>query len=244
MTGLAINNPTLPAALPAMPIPYTLQSDPWVTGLILACFFLTAWVLARSRGFLWQRGKDFLLNRDRPDLFSTSVGNDITYQLLLLGQSCILTGLYLFVCYQALYSFSSVSSTWKWIGTYVMLAALFFFVKWLAYLFCGWIFLDKGKTSAWVESYATLLYYLGLALFFVVLSAVYFVLSFKIILIAGAVLFLFLKILTLYKWIKLFCVNLYGCFFVILYFCALEIIPCLLLYRGLEQLNNHLIVKY
>lgn len=244
MTGLAINNHTLLATLSAMPIPYTLQGDPWVTGLILACFFLSAWVLARSRGFLWQRGKDFLLHRDRPGLFSTSVGNDIPYQLLLLAQACLLTGLYLFVCYQAIHPLPPVPTSWKWIGTYVILAALSFFVKWLSYLFCGWIFLDKEKTSTWVESYATLLYYLGLALFFVVLSVVYFALPLKIILIAGVVLFLFLKILTLYKWIKLFCVNLYGCFFVILYFCALEIIPCLLLYRGLEQLNNHLIVKY
>ena len=244
MTALATSNCPLPTAISPLPIPYTLQGDPWVASIILLCFFLSAWVLARSRGFLWQRGKDFLLHRDRPDIFSTSVGNDLPYQLLLLAQACVLAGTYLFVCYHAFRPFPPLFSSWKWIGTYISVVACVFFVKWLFYLFCGWIFLDKEKTSSWVESYATLLYYLGFSLFFVVLAAVYFNLPFKIILIAGAVLFLFLKILTLYKWIKLFCVNLYGCFFVILYFCALEIIPCLLLYRGLEQLNNHLIVKY
>ena len=233
MTTLSIHIGAWLSGVHAVPVPYTLQGDPWVAGIVLACFFLSAWVLACSRGFLWQRGKDFLLHRDRPDIFSTSAGNGLHYQLLLLGQTCILAGACLFVCCRTLQPLPPVSSSWKWIGTYVAVAAAAFFAKWLAYLFFGWIFLDKDKTSAWTGSYATLLFYLGFALFLL-----------KIILIAGAVLFLFLKILTLYKWIKLFCDNLYGCFFVILYFCALEIIPCLLLYRGLEQLNNHLIVKY
>ena len=244
MTTLFIHIGAWLSGVHAMPVPYTLQGDPWVAGIVLACFFLSAWVLACSRGFLWQRGKDFLLHRDRPDIFSTSAGNGLHYQLLLLGQTCILAGACLFVCCRTLQPLPPVSSSWKWIGTYVAVAAAAFFAKWLAYLFFGWIFLDKDKTSAWTGSYATLLFYLGFALFFVLLAAVYFALPLKIILIAGAVLFFFLKILTLYKWIKLFCDNLYGCFFVILYFCALEIIPCLLLYRGLEQLNNHLIVKY
>lgn len=244
MTFPATSVSSLPATLHALPVPYTLQGDPWVAGIIWACFFLSAWVLARGNGFLWQRGKDFLLHRDRPDIFSTSVGNGLPYQLLLLVQACVLAGMYLFVCYHAFRPLPPAFPSWKWIGAYIAVASSAFFVKWLVYLFLGWIFLDREKASSWVESYATLLFYLGFSLFFVVLASVYFLLPLKIILIAGAVLFLFLKILTLYKWIKLFCFNLYGCFFVILYFCALEIIPCLLLYRGLEQLNNHLIVKY
>lgn len=32
--------------------------------------------------------------------------------------------------------------------------------------------------------------------------------------------------------------------FLILYFCALEIIPCLVLYQGMVQLNDYLIIKF
>ncbi len=42
----------------------------------------------------------------------------------------------------------------------------------------------------------------------------------------------FTKILMFYKWLKLFCNNLYGGFLLILYFCALEIMPCFMLYQG------------
>jgi hypothetical protein len=57
-------------------------------------------------------------------------------------------------------------------------------------------------------------------------------------------LIIFLKTLMFYKWLKLFCNNLYGSLLLILYFCALEIIPCLMLYRGLIQLNDYLITKF
>ncbi|WP_300814855.1 DUF4271 domain-containing protein, partial [uncultured Bacteroides sp.] len=46
------------------------------------------------------------------------------------------------------------------------------------------------------------------------------------------------------KWLKLFCNKLHGIFLLILYFCALEIIPCLMLYRGMTELNDYLIIKF
>ena len=49
----------------------------------------------------------------------------------------------------------------------------------------------------------------------------------------------------LYKWIKLFCGNLYGIFaFNFCTFCALEIIPCFIMYRGVLQLNDYLIINF
>ncbi|HJD10895.1 MAG TPA: DUF4271 domain-containing protein, partial [Candidatus Phocaeicola caecigallinarum] len=42
----------------------------------------------------------------------------------------------------------------------------------------------------------------------------------------------------------LFCHNLFGCFLLILYFCALEISPCIMLYNGLTQLNDFLTIKF
>lgn len=47
-----------------------------------------------------------------------------------------------------------------------------------------------------------------------------------------------------YKWIKLFFHQFSGLFLLILYFCALEIVPCLLLYQGMIQMNNILLIKF
>ena len=60
----------------------------------------------------------------------------------------------------------------------------------------------------------------------------------------GCVLVIFTKILMFYKWLKLFSCNIYGVFLLILYFCALEIVPCLIVYQGMIQLNNVLIINF
>ena len=47
-----------------------------------------------------------------------------------------------------------------------------------------------------------------------------------------------------YKWIKLFFHQFGDLFLLILYFCALEIVPCLLLYQGMVQINDVLLIKF
>lgn len=244
MTALFLVLQTVWKPLAGLPIPYSPRMDEWVTVVLLVCFFLSSWVLSHSRKYLLQQGRDFLLHRERSDLFATSTGSDVRFLLLLIGQTCVLSGVYLFDCFSSVHPVLTESlPSWKLMGFYMVICSGYVFAKWLLYSFLGWIFFDKEKVSLWIESYSTLLYYLGFALFPLVLFTVYFNVGFKIVLKIGLILFSILKILSLYKWLKLFCGNLYGCFLLILYFCALEIIPCLLLYRGLEQLNNYWIIK-
>ncbi len=74
---------------------------------------------------------------------------------------------------------------------------------------------------------------------------VYFDLSLTNLLIIGTIILIFAKILMFYKWIKLFFFHQFGALFLlILYFCALEILPCLLLYQGMIQINNILLIKF
>ena len=111
-------------------------------------------------------------------------------------------------------------------------------------MFLGWTFFDKNKTNIWLESYSALIYYVGFALFPFVLFLVYFDLSLTNLVIIGAIILIFTKILMFYKWIKLFFHQFGALFLLILYFCALEILPCLLLYQGMIQINNILLIKF
>lgn len=228
-----------------VPVSYSFRMDEMITIVLLGCFFLSAYVLSRSRHYLFQLGHDFLLHRERISIFAVSTGGDVRHLLLLVGQTCLLAGLYLFVCFAtASPALLEHAPTWLLLCVYAVICLLYVCAKWLSYLSLGWIFLDKGTVERWVEAYSTLLYYLGFALFPSLLVIVYLGLSLEIMIIIGTVLFLFLKILTFYKWLKLFCSNLYGSLFLILYFCAVEIIPCLILYRGLVQLNDYWIINY
>lgn len=228
-----------------IPIPYSPRMDDGVTVLLLCCFFLSSYVLSRSRKFLLELAKDFLLHRERTSIFATSTATDMRYLLLLILQTCVLVGVAIF-CYfsDARPELLHQVPPFLLLSVYMGVCLLYFFLKWLIYSFLGWIFFDESTTSLWLESYSTLLYYLGFALFPFALFIVYFDLSLQLTIIIGLFLAFFVKILTLYKWLKLFCNKIYGVLLLILYFCALEIIPCFALYQGMLQLNDFLIIKF
>ena len=231
--------------LEALPLPYSPGRDDGISLVLLACFFLSSYVLAHSYKFLLQLGSCFLLHRDRASIFGTSAGSDMRYLLLLVLQTCILTGLYIFICFSAARpeQVSEINSMGL-LGVCVAGSLVYLSLKWLAYALLGWIFFDKSVSSFWAESYATLIYYSGFLVFPFLLLAIYLHFSLQISVIIGLFLLGLVKILILYKWIKLFCYNLFGGLLLILYFCALEIIPCVMFYKGMTQLNDYLIINF
>ena len=233
------------AGTEGIPIPYSPRTDDGIAVTLLCCFFLSAYVLSRSSKLLLQLAQDFLLHRERTSLFAASTAADMRYLLLLILQACILAGVCIFnyfndtrpdLVHHVAPGFLP--------GIYAGVCLLYLCLKWVIYSFLGWIFFDEKTVSLWFESYSTLLYYLGFGLFPFALFMVYFDLGLQPTVIIGLILAIFTKILMLYKWIKLFCRNLHGCLLLILYFCALEIMPCLALYQGLIQLNGYLIIKF
>ncbi len=227
------------------PLPYIPRMDDGLTLVLLGCFLLSAYVLSRSRKFLLQLGKDYLLHRERASIFTTSTAADLRYLSLLILQTCLLAGVCIFNLFIDLQApLTECLPSMALLGIYSGICLLFIGVKWLLYMFLGWIFFDKAKTSLWLESFSTLLYYAGFPLYLLALLVIYLDLSLTGIIILGLISLLFAKILVLYKWLKLFCNNLHGSLLLFLYFCALEVMPYLLMYRVLLQLNEYLIIKF
>ena len=228
-----------------IPIPYSPRMDDGITIVLLCCFFLSAYVLSRSRRFLLQLVKDFLLHRERTSIFATSTAGDMRYLLLLILQTCILSGVCIFnYCNDIQPELVHHVSPFLLLGIYIGVSLFYLFLKWVLYSLLGCIFFDESTTTLWLESYSTLLYYLGFTLFPFALFIVYFDLNLQLTIIIVLILAFFAKILMLYKWLKLFCNNLYGGLLLIVYFCALEIMPCFVLYQGVMQLNSYLIIKF
>lgn len=226
-------------------LPYSPRTDDGLAVILLGCFFVSAYVLARSKKFLSQQVKDFLLHRERTSIFAATTAADMRYLLLLVIQTCVLGGICLFNYFNDVRPLLMERvSPHLLLGVYVAVCLLYLCLKWMLYSFLGWVFFDKNKTDVWLESYSTLLYYLGFSLFPFVLFLVYFDLNVAFLVSIGLGLVIFTKILMFYKWLKLFSSNIYGGLLLILYFCALEIVPCLILYRGIIWLNNVLIIKF
>ena len=226
-------------------IPYSPRTDDGLAMILLGCFFISSYVLARSKKFLLQQVKDFMLHRERTSIFASSTAADMRYLLLLTVQTCVLGGVCIFNYFNDVRpSLMERVSPHVLLGVYVAVCIFYFLFKWIIYSFLGWVFFDKNKTNIWLESYSTLIYYVGFALFPFVLFLVYFDLILTNLVIIGLIILIFTKILMFYKWVKLFFHQLSAAFLLILYFCALEIVPCLLLYQGMIQMNNILLIKF
>ena len=227
------------------PISYSPRTDDAIALTLLACFFLSSIVLARGKKFLSQQVKDFVLHRERTSIFDSSTAADVRYLLVLVLQTCVLSGItFLNYFHDTSPTLMNQVSPLLLLGIYVGFCLAYFLLKWLIYMFLGWTFFDKNKTNIWLESYSALIYYVGFALFPFVLFLVYFDLSLTNLVIIGSIILIFTKILMFYKWIKLFFHQFSDLFLLILYFCALEIVPCLLLYQGMIQMNNILLIKF
>ena len=227
------------------PISYSPRTDDAIALTLLACFFLSSIALARGKKFLSQQVKDFVLHRERTSIFDSSTAADVRYLLVLVLQTCVLSGItFLNYFHDTCPALMDHVSSLLLLGIYVGFCLAYFLLKWLLYMFLGWTFFDKNKTNIWLESYSALIYYVGFALFPFVLFLVYFDLSLTNLVIIGSISLIFTKILMFYKWIKLFFHQFSGLFLLILYFCALEIVPCLLLYQGMIQMNNILLIKF
>lgn len=227
------------------PISYSPRTDDAIALTLLACFFLSSIALARGKKFLSQQVKDFVLHRERTSIFDSSMAADVRYLLVLVLQTCVLSGItFLNYFHDTCPALMDHVSSLLLLGIYVGFCLAYFLLKWLLYMFLGWTFFDKNKTNIWLESYSALIYYVGFALFPFVLFLVYFDLSLTNLVIIGSIILIFTKILMFYKWIKLFFHQFSGLFLLILYFCALEIVPCLLLYQGMIQMNNILLIKF
>ena len=227
------------------PISYSPRTDDAIALTLLVCFFLSSIALARGKKFLSQQVKDFVLHRERTSIFDSSTAADVRYLLVLVLQTCVLSGItFLNYFHDTCPALMDHVSSLLLLGIYVGFCLAYFLLKWLLYMFLGWTFFDKNKTNIWLESYSALIYYVGFALFPFVLFLVYFDLSLTNLVIIGSIILIFTKTLMFYKWIKLFFHQFSGLFLLILYFCALEIVPCLLLYQGMIQMNNILLIKF
>ncbi len=227
-----------------IPTPYSPQKDDLVALILLVCFFITSFVLARSKRQIWLQLRSLAFQRERSSLFAGGTTIDIRLIVLLLLQTCIFLGMLFFNYFNDVNPVLMVETSPNLLLViYIGICVGYLLFKWLFYLFAGWVFFEKIKTNLWMESYITMLYTVGFILFPLVLLLIYFNLSVVFLIVFGLILLACVKILMFYKWLRLFSNNFGGFLLLILYFCALEIIPGFILYRGLVELNNLLIIK-
>lgn len=228
-----------------IPLPYLPSHDNSLLVILMVCLLITVVALSRNGKYLIQLAHNFTRLRQRSLMLTEQTMGDERSLLLLTMQSLLIVATMMF--YLAKESHPDLTASYHtlvWIGLYFAITLCYFLTKSVLYRFIGWIFFDKKKTSLWMDSYSTLIYYFSLLLFPILLFAMVLNLSASHSFVFTLIFLSISKILMIYRWIKLFCENLYGVFLIIVYFCALEVLPCILLYDSMIQVTDYLITKF
>ena len=230
--------------MPGEPLPYSLHADWMVTTLLFVCILLTTIAFSKEEKYLLHRLKSSLMNRNRASMFDEVTATDVRYTSLLVLHTCMLLGLCIYHYYtQAMPSILEKTASPYLLGGAILLVLLLFISKWALYGFINWVFFQKDRNLAWITSFFNLFIWLGIFLLPVILVIVYFDISSQTSLYLVGFLIIFAKISLFWKCFSNFFEKIHGSFHLILYFCALEILPDLIFWKGIELVNNNLILN-
>lgn len=227
-----------PNSLVEIPIKETLVSNPTITYLIVISFILSTIAISFEKKSIIQHAKNFFITRERNNLFDSSVNTEWWINIILIMQLCIMLSINIIASFNII-SLNKVVFN-KVLTIYFFGSICFICLKTLLYKINGWMFFDNISNKQWLDSYKTILHYNSFIFFILALFSVYLKLSPPTLQIIIILILLLNKILTLYKWIKLFLKPKVGYMLFILQFCALEIVPYFLIYKGIIELNSSL----
>ena len=226
------------------PIPYSLRSDWMVTTVLFMCMVLVTVVFSKGRKYWLQAIRNLSLNRERGSMFDEVTAADVRHTFLLVAHSFLMLGLcvYYYWVHKNPILLEKVSHSYLLIG-FAFSVVVLQFLRWILYQMVNWAFFQKVRNKLWMTAFFHLYMVLGLCFLPVFLLVVYFDVSLQISFwIIGILLFL-AKIALFWKCFSNFFAKIYGVLHLILYFCALEILPDLIWWKGMEWMNNNLILN-
>jgi hypothetical protein len=228
-----------------IPLPYQLRTDSAVVLLLLLCFLLTSSILARGKKYVAQRVKHFLSTGARTTYSDEASASDIRYTLVLVMQTCMLVGLFVYDYFSDHdpLLFDRVPR-WILLGSYTLIAMAYVYLKSALYGLVNGVFFTPVQNRSWQSAYYTVMAAIGLVLYPVALVLVSVGISPQILPVFYAFVIIITKILFFYKSISNFFNSFRGSLHLILYLCALEIIPDFIAWKGVISANDILILKF
>ncbi len=213
--------------------------------IVLFFSFVALFVLSKTRHYFFQRIHDFFMVHGPVRKFVVNTVGDARSVGILVIQTVVLSAILFFSYFIHTNGLLAKSVPVPVILLlYSLLVLVYFFMKWGMYSFLGWVFFNRKQTDIFIDAYYTVFIMIGFILYPVVLFIIFSYLPPLDVAKIGLCILIFAKILILYKWLKLFSQKFFRRLLLILYFCALEIIPCILFCQCMIQMNNMLIKNF
>ena len=227
------------------PVPYTIRGDNTITALLIGCFVIALIALANTRGFLMRQARHFFREPRTNTTGYPETTAEVRFQFFFVLQTCLLLSIISF-----LYTLERVADTFFLSSQYQLVAIFFgiyvayFALKMLVYWLVNNVFFGRRKSVRWLKQLLFVTSVEGIALFPLVMLQSYFDLSIQKAVIYVIFVIVLVKILLLYKSFVMFFKQKNFYLQIILYFCALEIMPLLSLWGVLVNVVNHLKINF
>ena len=208
------------------PVPYTVRSDNAITSMLIFCFVMALVSFSRSRHYILRQLKDFFRIPRAADTNDEDPTN--RFQLFLSLQTCLLLAIisYLYVTHYIADTFVH-DVPYQMISIYFGVFIAYFIVKDIIYSIVNTVFFSSKKNRHWIWTLTFITALEGIALFPVVMLQVYLNLTMQNVVYYFIFILILTKILTFYKSWLIFFRQIGDYLQIILYLCALEIIPLL-----------------
>lgn len=227
------------------PTPYAYRNDDGITAIILACLLLAAIVLSRSGFYLTHRLREMLHAHSHSANDSQHTENEVGGFIALTGMTCLLWGL---MCYDFLLdrapAVAGVGSPYVVVALAAGCMALYYVAKFSIYSAVNAVFFPARERREWAETYLLQTVATGVLLIPIVLAVAYLGLSPHRQAICCIAVVGLGKLVLFYRSGRTFFNGRDAWVHNFLYFCTLEVIPALLLWRALLWAAGKTAIQY
>lgn len=221
----------IPAGDKAMNFPRSPLHDTPSMALLLAG--LLAVTLSYHKGYKYIENFFHYMfsTRRRENLFEDHTVNETSIQAALVANTCIVEGFIIYFAVQLMWPVLAPKlqqGVFAHVAAYTGLALAFYAAQWVVYKVLGYTFLDKVGSKLWIDGFKASQSFLGLTLLPVLVLLMLYPAHGKLLLSVAASLYLVARLIFIFKGFRIFYGNLSSILYFLLYLCAVEIVPLVL----------------
>ncbi len=214
--------------LPVNEMPITPAADSWVITLLIFAFLFFAISYRRGAKYLQHLFSSLFKINPRGNMFDETTINENQLKLSLLTLTFITEGTALY--YSLLHhSIDNEHLVLPSVILCIALCSVYYLLQVLTYNLLANIFSNKFSAHTFTESFTTINLFIGLFFSPAILIMIFLPQAATLSLYICLIFYLLARLLIIYKGISIFLPHLFGLLYIILYLCALEITPLLLI---------------
>lgn len=225
----------------ADPVPYSRGKDNAITSLLIICLIIAAVAVGKSKLFIIRNTKKFFSANDgrQRKLMANETASEVNFQLILATITCALLAIvfYFFSSEDVADIVGQPVQYWS-LTLYFAAFLIYMIIRFGLYNCIGWVFFSPSQNQQWNMSLLLITALEAVALLPIVMLITYFNMDIQTAINYVIIAYIIFSTITFFKAYLIFFRRKGGFFQMILYFCALEIVPFVMLIGGLFELNN------